>query len=162
LDQGKTWTFYPDVTADSAVAEGGNLPNTVVTALTLVTGNVNPANGFTDSSSGLNQLVVSTYGRGDFAIRLNGNAKVNGQPISKYLNAPNQGPSVTGISEIIPKPGTALAGIKVTFSGPVDPQSFNAAAILSLLAPNGAAIGIGSIVNVTPPPGSGQGAPASV
>jgi hypothetical protein len=163
LDQGKTWTYYPDVSSDNAIDEGGNLPNTVVTGLTLIAGDVNPASGFTNSSSGLNQLVVTTYGRGDFAIRLDGSAKVNGVPISQYLNQPNSGPSVSSISEIVPIPGTALTGIQVKFSGPVDPQSFTTSSLLLLKSPSGASLLAGAkIVNVTPAPTSGQGSPPSI
>jgi subtilisin-like proprotein convertase family protein len=161
LDQGKTWTYYPDVTSDGAVAEGGNLPNATVTSLTLVLGDVNPATGFVDPSTGLNQLVVGTYGQGDFAIRLDGNAKVNGVSISHYLTQPNPGPTAVTVTEVIPNPGSALTGLQIHFSGPIDPQSFTSAAITLLSGPNGP-ITLGQIQNVTPAPVSGQGDPASV
>ncbi len=156
LDQGTTWTYYPDVNSDGAVNEGGNLPNATVTALNLVLGNVNPATGFTDPSAGLNQLVVTTYGSGEYAIRLNLNAQVDGQPLKNFLRQPNSGPQVQSLSEIVPIPGTQLTGIKVTFTGAVDPTTFTLAEIDSLKNPSGAAVPVASVTPVEPPPGAGQ------
>ena len=77
LDNGLTWTDFPntDPQLDNGPVEGGYLPHTTVTSMQLSDGNINPqtgratistANGVTDPSL----LSLSTYGRGQFAIRL--------------------------------------------------------------------------------------------
>jgi subtilisin-like proprotein convertase family protein len=162
LDQGQTWTFYPDVTLDSAITEGGLLPNAPVTDLTLELGDINPSTGFPNTSSGLNQLVVTTYGRGEYAIRLDPNAVVDGHPLSYYLDQPKPAAAVASISEIVPIPGTALTGIQVTFAGPIDPTTFTTAEIDSLTGPNGAQVQVASIVNASPTPPAGQGNPDNI
>src|SRR5262249_36423297 len=71
-DKGQTWTPFPSV-ADGAPVDFGYLPDAHITAISLATGNINPATGQPDQSGGPNILLVTTYGRGDFAIRLDNN-----------------------------------------------------------------------------------------
>ncbi|HZZ41441.1 MAG TPA: proprotein convertase P-domain-containing protein [Tepidisphaeraceae bacterium] len=97
LDNGTTWTSFPsaDPTLDNAPADGGYLPSVRVTDLDLAIGNVDPTTGFTDVASGPSILLASTFGRGQYAIRV--------APLT--LNAafgPNDGfgnRTVTGLSE---------------------------------------------------------------
>ena len=71
LDNGQTWTEFPDVNFDSAPAEGGYLPNVDVTSLQLDLGAINPATGHATQDAGDREvLLASTLGRGDFAIGL--------------------------------------------------------------------------------------------
>jgi subtilisin-like proprotein convertase family protein len=158
LNQGQTWTYYPDVTLDGAVTEEGNLPNVHVTGLTLVLGDIDPETGFPNTSSGLNQLVVTTFGSGEYAIRLDSTVMVDGKPLNDFLDSPNGGPSVTSATEIPPAPGTvALTGFEVTFSGPIDPTTFTAAEVDTLLGPGGVSLAPATVVNVTPTPPPGVG-----
>jgi subtilisin-like proprotein convertase family protein len=143
IDQGQTWTFYPDVTADGAVQEGGLLPSAHVTELNLVLGNINPATGMADPSAGFNMLLATTYGRGDFVIRLNNSA------VQQFLVAPNAGPHVTSVTLVSPNPGTQLTGMTVTFSGPVDPATFTPADV-TVTGPSGQGIKVLSVDDVTP------------
>ena len=81
-DAGQTWTLFPDgtVNADgtpnsasllnSPLGNGGGLPNAQVTDLDLSLGNVDPTTGRPDVSTGPNVLLASTFGRGQFTIRL--------------------------------------------------------------------------------------------
>jgi hypothetical protein len=83
LDKGTTWTQFPPI-SDGASAEGGYLPNVIVTDLDIVIGNIDPATGRANAAAqvidpntgqpttanGWNILVASTYGRGAYAIRL--------------------------------------------------------------------------------------------
>jgi subtilisin-like proprotein convertase family protein len=71
LDNGQTWTLFPDTAFDSAPVDGGYLPNVDVTSLTLDLGAVNPATGHATQTVGDPEiLLASTLGRGDFAITL--------------------------------------------------------------------------------------------
>ena len=73
LDDGTTWTLFPDMGAGSlnnSPVQGGNLPDSQVSALSMVLGNVNPTTGRPDVSTGPNLLLATTYGRGSFGIRL--------------------------------------------------------------------------------------------
>ena len=81
-DRGQNWTLFPDsaFNADgsantasllnSPLGNGGGLPNAQVTDLDLSLGNVDPTTGRPDVSTGPNILLASTFGRGQFAIRL--------------------------------------------------------------------------------------------
>ncbi len=74
-DFGTTWTIFPSLANDATATQiGGYLPAVRVTDLKLILGNVNQVTGIPDTSAGLNMLVASTYGRGDFAIRINSSA----------------------------------------------------------------------------------------
>ncbi|CAN5851858.1 hypothetical protein BH23PLA1_BH23PLA1_02280 [soil metagenome] len=75
LDNGQTWTTFPDNIADGepgagTAADNGHLPNVRVTALDLALGAVNPINGRPNVAGSPNLLMASTFGRGAFAIRL--------------------------------------------------------------------------------------------
>jgi subtilisin-like proprotein convertase family protein len=103
LDNGLTWSPFPDSGAgsllNSPLGDGGGLPNTMVTDLDLALGNIDPQTGRPNSlspqdssplkdSRGPNTLTASTYGRGQFAIRL--------API--VLTNPQGGQSVLGLA----------------------------------------------------------------
>ena len=82
FDGGQNWTLFPDgtVNADgtpnttsllnSPLGNGGGLPNAQVTDLDLSLGNVDPTTGRPDVSTGPNVLLASTFGRGQFTVRL--------------------------------------------------------------------------------------------
>jgi subtilisin-like proprotein convertase family protein len=71
LDRGRTWSPFPDVAFNgSPLGDGGGLPNAFVTDLDLSLGLVNPTTGRPDVSTGPNLLLATTYGRGQFAVRL--------------------------------------------------------------------------------------------
>jgi subtilisin-like proprotein convertase family protein len=71
LDRGATWRLFPDTTFNGApLGDGGGLPNARVTDLDLALGPIDQATGRPDTSRGPNILLASTYGRGQYAIRL--------------------------------------------------------------------------------------------
>ena len=108
LDNGTTWAFYP--TSDPAgidgtptpPGDGGGLPNAIVTSLSLVLGNIDPTNGRPDISTGPNTLYATTFGRGDFTIRLAPtvfpNTKANPSVLHLSQTLPGPGGSDTGLS----------------------------------------------------------------
>ncbi|MEZ6142257.1 MAG: hypothetical protein R3B84_16990 [Zavarzinella sp.] len=118
LDNGLNWSYFPS-TADGAVQEGGLLPNTNVTQLNLILGNVNPATGFNQTSTGLNSLLATTFGRGDFVIRL------DNSDVEEFLVAPNSGPRIVSSSQYLIDQGTKFAGFNVTFGAPIALSTFD-------------------------------------
>jgi subtilisin-like proprotein convertase family protein len=95
LDNGQTWTAFPNVAFDAAPADGGYLPNVDVTSLQLNLGAVNPATGHASQAPGDPEvLLASTLGRGDFAIRL----------------APDVFPTTVGLDPTLPAPGGSQTG----------------------------------------------------
>ena len=74
LDDGQTWALFPAVVPgsvnDPLQRVGGGLPNAHVSQLSLVLGNVAPTTGRPTVSTGPDLLLATTYGRGEFAIRL--------------------------------------------------------------------------------------------
>jgi subtilisin-like proprotein convertase family protein len=70
VDNGTTWTNFPDQQTDGARQLGGFLPVAHVTDLQLALGNVDPTNGRGQVSSSPDVLFATTYGRGAFAIRV--------------------------------------------------------------------------------------------
>ncbi len=70
LDKGVTWTLFPETVIDGGPMPGGYLANAHVSDLDLALGNVNPTTGQPDVSTGPDILLVSTFGRGSFAIRM--------------------------------------------------------------------------------------------
>jgi hypothetical protein len=70
IDKGVSWHRFPEVAIDGGPTLGGYLPNAQVSDLDLALGNINPTTGQPDVSTGPDVLLVSTYGRGSFAIRL--------------------------------------------------------------------------------------------
>ena len=95
LDNGQTWTAFPNTSFDSAPADGGYLPNVDVTSLSLNLGAINPATGHASQVAGDPEvLLASTLGRGDFAIRL----------------APDVFPTTVGLDPTLPVPGGSATG----------------------------------------------------
>jgi subtilisin-like proprotein convertase family protein len=71
IDNGLTWTMYPTQSDDPNVpAEGGLLPAVNVRDLDLGIGNVNPTTGRTQVAGSPDVLLATTYGRGQFDIRV--------------------------------------------------------------------------------------------
>jgi hypothetical protein len=127
-DNGRDWTVFPDTVSasqtdadggpgDGSPVPGGYLPNAHITDLSLSVGNLNPQTGQPDQSYATNTLVVTTYGRGQFAINL---------PLNDQANLVSW-PRVVSVTPTIPvstPPG--LSTVTVTFAGTVNPASFNA------------------------------------
>ncbi|MBX9584678.1 MAG: FG-GAP-like repeat-containing protein, partial [Gemmataceae bacterium] len=145
-DFGVNWNYFPaastytDVTTGQtyAIPDGGYLPNAHVTDLDLVLGTIDPANGLPrqSESGGLNLLLATTYGRGQFAIRLDENL-----PPGSFVS----GPRVTQL--INPNPvGGPSSSFRVVFSGPVDPATFTTDDV-RIAGPGGAAV---PVLSVTP------------
>jgi subtilisin-like proprotein convertase family protein len=71
LDNGATWSVFPNIAFDGAPSDGGYLPNVDVTDLSLSLGKIDPTTGRAVAVAGdPNTLLATTYGRGQFAIRL--------------------------------------------------------------------------------------------
>jgi len=139
LDMGKTWTDFPD-TADGALVNGGYLPDAHVTALSLALGNIDPNSGQPiNQGTGFDMLVATTYGRGQFEIRLNTQAQVSNVPIAQYAVSPVEGPYVV-TAGLVNTSGASVSAIDVTFSGPVDPSTFTLAQIKQIIGPAGNSI----------------------
>ena len=95
LDNGQTWTLFPNTAIDAAPVDGGYLPNVDVTSLQLNLGAVNPATGHPTQVVGDPEvLLASTLGRGDFAIRL----------------APDVFPNTISLDTTLPAPGGSASG----------------------------------------------------
>jgi hypothetical protein len=141
-DRGVTWTPFPNddpidpnnPNADGAPVDFGYLPNVHVTDLDLSIGNIDRATGFpriSTASSGLNMLVATTFGRGQFAIRV-------APPPATSITPSIPGPRVVAVSPTTPIGNGGFSSFTVTFSGPVDPVTFTTADVVSLVGPNGA------------------------
>jgi large repetitive protein len=102
LDNGATWTTFPDnssqdaTIADGSPADVGFLPNVRVTDLDLSLGFINPTNGRPVQAGTPNVLLASTFGRGQFAIRLAPLVLEDSVRLSATLPAPDG--SDSGIS----------------------------------------------------------------
>ena len=71
IDNGSTWSVFPNTSFDAAPVDGGYLPHVDVTNIQLVLGNINPSTGHATQATGDPEvLLATTFGRGDFAIRL--------------------------------------------------------------------------------------------
>jgi subtilisin-like proprotein convertase family protein len=114
-DRGQTWSYFPNVAEDGAAEDGGYLPNVEVTDLDLSLGNIDPATGLPNQGlGGLNLLLVSTYGRGQFVIRLN-------TTIDQQFNVQfESGPVVTRLANPNPVGGPS-SSLRVVFDQAVDP-----------------------------------------
>jgi subtilisin-like proprotein convertase family protein len=141
--QTTTWTLFPNVANDGASVDGGFLPDSHVTKLTLSVGNINPTTGIPDQAGGPNLLIATTFGRGDFAIRLPNNSPFNPVP----------GPRVFSVAPNIS--GGMMTSVTVTFTSTVDPSSFTPADV-SLVGPTGTSIAITGVMDITPTPPPGQ------
>ena len=108
LDDGQSWSLFPNTSFDAAPVDGGYLPSVDVTGLQLNLGAINPATGRATQVAGDPEvLLASTLGRGDFAIRLAPDVfptsialtpttgTVNGLPLTNLAN-----PFISGTSEI--------------------------------------------------------------
>jgi subtilisin-like proprotein convertase family protein len=100
IDNGATWTVFPDQAFDNAPVDGGYLPHVDVTNLQLVLGDINPDTGHAVQTTGDPEiLLATTYGRGDFAIRL----------------APDVFPTTIQFDPALPAPdGSDSSGIGIT------------------------------------------------
>ncbi len=123
LDDGQTWTFFPDTTY-GAVVEGGYLPHVAVTSLSLSLGDINPNTGMptldgpyapnasnqtTAAAADPDTLMAATYGQGEFAINLaplDRRQHGHGQPATTRGTRPGSLPvvdgpiTISGMSEI--------------------------------------------------------------
>ena len=70
LDNGTTWTPFPDQTINNAPRDMGNLTTARITDLDFALGSIDPTTGRPIVSTGPSILTASTYGRGSYAIRL--------------------------------------------------------------------------------------------
>jgi hypothetical protein len=143
IDQGQTWAPYPNnVPGDPTGA--GELPNDAISSLNLEIGDFNPQTGFYNTGAGgLNAIVASLNGRGDFMIRMDNSSLAN------YLVAPNQsGPAVMSVVGDVTNLGQDLAGVTVTFSGTVDPATFTTGQV-TVTGPSGNSISIASVTDVS-------------
>src|ERR1019366_7406113 len=121
--------------------------NLGVTNLALSLGNINPLNGAPSQPYGRDMLVATTYGSGDFAIRLNDQVTVpGGSPLYTYAVNAVDGPHVVSITG--DAVGTTISGITVTFSGPVDPATFSTAKVNYVTDPAGDPIPVASITDM--------------
>jgi subtilisin-like proprotein convertase family protein len=150
LDKGVTWTYFPNITIDGALQEGGLLPSVKVTDLSLSLGNINPINGLPAQAFGRNMLVATTYGMGTYVIRLDDQITVpGGNPLYTYVVSGVEGPHVSAIGPVLDAANPLqVDGIQVNFSGPVDPATVTAAKVNSITDPTGAAIPVSSILDL--------------
>jgi subtilisin-like proprotein convertase family protein len=127
-NMGATWTVFPSIAQDGAIADGGFLPHVRVVALTLSLGNIDPTRGIPNQATGPDLLVAYTDGRGAFAIRLS--------------NTLHNGPAVASVT---PSSGSPVSSLTVLFNKTVDPSTFTPADVV-LKNPSGTVIPITSIV----------------
>ena len=117
-----------------------------VTSLQLVNGDINTSTGLpNESTGGYNILVASTYGQGDFAIRLDNSAVLNDVVPQISL----AGPQVVSVVAATTNGGKTLTGITITFNHPVDPQTLLPADI-KVYDPNGALLAVQSVTEISP------------
>ncbi len=135
-DMGTTWHYFPNIDEDGAAVDGGYLPNVLITDLDLSLGNIDPATGLPNQGlGGLNLLLATTYGRGQFAIRLN-------TTIDQESNVQfESGPFVSRLANPNPIGGPSSV-LQVVFDQSVDPVTITKADV-TLLDP------LGNPVNVT-------------
>jgi subtilisin-like proprotein convertase family protein/photosystem II stability/assembly factor-like uncharacterized protein len=112
IDLGQTWTLFPDVADNGAPVDGGYLPNAHVTDLGVSLGNVNPTTGYpvllaANGTAAPDILLATTYGRGEFAIRLAPFIVPNSLQLDPNLPAPfgstggaTTQPVIDGMTEI--------------------------------------------------------------
>ena len=151
------WEYYPtgakvvdpfnptDRSKDATVPAGGLLPDVLVTDLDLSTGNVDRATGLSGGKDGLNLLVATTFGRGQWAIRLD--------PTDVPLPFVS-GPKVSAIINPFPANSTSTNRLLVQFDGPVDPTTFTAADF-RLVSPTGVVVPITGVNLVSQTPQGG-------
>jgi subtilisin-like proprotein convertase family protein len=149
-NQGSKWTIFPNVADDGALVDGGLLPHVPVTDLDLAPGAVNGSTGVIDQATGPNLLLVTTFGRGQFAIRLNNNDPFNPYP----------GPRIIDQTPAFPVAGNpGLSQVTVTFADTIDPGTFSTADVTMTFTPlrpgPSVSIPITSVMDITSvPPGT--------
>jgi len=95
LDNGATWSQFPSIAVDKAPFDGGYLPVVHVTDLSTSLGKINQTSGLPEAAPGdPNVLLASTYGRGQFSIRL----------------APLVLPGTVALDTRLPGPGGSVSG----------------------------------------------------
>ncbi len=102
FDKGTTWNRFPEDASTNLLdspTPGGGLPNVRVTDLDLSLGNVDPTTGRPDTAGGANVLVATTYGRGQFAIRLAPMVLPNQAGVAPVLHLASDTESDTGLSQ---------------------------------------------------------------
>ena len=101
-DQGQTWTPFPDAATDGAPVDGGYLPNANVTDLDIALGDIDPTTGHpTINAQSPDILLATTFGRGDFAIRLAPTVVAGSLQLDPTLPAPTG--SQSGTENGLPK-----------------------------------------------------------
>ena len=111
LDNGQTWTVFPNTSFDSSPVDGGYLPSVEVTDLQLNIGAINPNTGRpTEVTGDPEVLMATTFGRGAFAIRLAPDifpttvaldpASASGTPYGNPAITNVTNPTIDGVSEI--------------------------------------------------------------
>ena len=104
VDGGQGWSLYPAQdpgslnTTPTPPGDGGGLPLAYVTDLDLSLGNIDPTNGRPIVSTGPNLLMATTFGRGQFVIRL----------------APYVVPTTVALDPALPAPGGSDSGSSPT------------------------------------------------
>ena len=156
LDQGATWVVYPagttvtetrvtdatdpanpvTTTTSEVIPAGGYLPSVEVTQLTLSLGNIDPNTGQPlQVTGGLNLLTAATYGRGNWAIRVEDFAKSSDPKVAAIANSRvvvQFGPRVTGVTVTQqPTAGSPTTTLRVQFDAPVLASTFDAADIVA-------------------------------
>ena len=102
LDDGLTWSIFPSAGLDQAPADGGYLPNAQVSDLNIVLGNIDPTTGRAIQKPGdPNLLLATTFGRGDFGIRL--------APVVFPNTATS--PNAIKLDPALPAPGGSVGGV---------------------------------------------------
>ena len=111
INNGQTWTFFPDTTY-GAVVEGGYLPHVSVTSLSLSLGDINPNTGMptldgpyapnttnqtAESAADPDTLMAATYGQGEFAINLA--PLILGDTVSVAGATPGSGPNSLPVAD---------------------------------------------------------------
>ncbi|MDR3638959.1 MAG: proprotein convertase P-domain-containing protein [Isosphaeraceae bacterium] len=96
LDNGVTWELYPSQGTNNAPQDGGLLPHTQISQISLVLGNIDSNTGQAVQKPGdPNILLATTYGRGDYAIRV----------------GPAITPTSVTLDTTLPAPGGSVAGV---------------------------------------------------
>ena len=95
IDNGVTWTSFPNQSFDNAPVDGGYLPHAAVTDLSVSLGKIDPTTGRAVAVPGdPNVLLASTFGRGQFSIKL----------------APIVFPSFVALDAKLPLPSGSVSG----------------------------------------------------
>ena len=71
LDNGTTWAPFPNEAINGSPVDGGYLPNVAITDLDTALGDIDPTTGFAETEpDDPDLLLATTFGQGQFAIRL--------------------------------------------------------------------------------------------